>query len=423
MEKYVIGIDNGGTGTKAAVFDLKGNEIARFGRQTRAIIPRPGYTERDMEELWQANCSCIKGAVDKSGVDPRHIIGVAVAGHGKGLYPWGRNQKPAYNGIVSTDSRAWQFPEKWYREGIAQKLYPKLCQQLIPCQQAALLAWMKEHEPDTYDRIQWAFSVKDYIRFRLTGEAFCEVTDISGSGLMNIVEKRFERDLLEQLGIGEVYEKLAPLKYSYEYCGSVTPEAAGLTGLKAGTPVAGGMFDIDACAVAMDVTDPEQLCTIAGTWSINEYISKEPVTDGSVAMNSLFAVPGYFLVEECSATSAGNLDWFVQNLMSRCTVPPGKSIYQAADGLVAEVEPAQCEVYFLPFIYGSNSHPLGKGSFIGLTAYHGLSHLLRAVYEGVVYSHKTHIDQGTSKSGPHGRGRCEFAFMGTDVCRCVGLSG
>lgn len=393
MKKYVMGLDNGGTITKAAIFDLDGNEIARYGLHTKVITPKPGYTERDMEELWLTNCSCIRGAIEKSGIDPKQIMGIGVAGHGKGLYPWGKDGKPVGNGIISTDNRAWEYPEKWYAQGVIKELYPKLCQKILPCQQVSLLAWMKDNARESYDNIQWVFSVKDYIRFRLTGEAYCEATDISGSGLMDIKNRCFDRDMLEKLGIGEIYEKLAPIKYSHEFCGSITSEATSLTGLMEGTPVAGGMFDIDACAVAMDVTTPDKLCTIAGTWSINEYISREPVVDGSIDMNSLFAIPGYYLVEECSATSAGNLEWIIKNLLENYPVPPGKNIYDVTDKLVNDVNPQDSDVYFLPFLYGSNSHPLGKGAFVGLTSYHNLSHILRAVYEGVVYSHKTHIDR------------------------------
>ena len=155
----------------------------------------------------------------------------------------------------------------------------------------------------------------------------------------------------------------------------------------------GGMFDIDACAVAVDVTSPDRMCTIAGTWSINEYIAKEPVMDGTIAMNSLFAMPGYYLVEECSATSSGNLEWYLENCMENEKIPEGENIYSVVNAKVASVKPEECDVYFLPFLYGSNAHPLGKGAFIGLTTYHNKAHMLRAIYEGVVFSHKTHIER------------------------------
>jgi L-xylulokinase len=391
--EYVLGIDNGGTTTKAAVFDLKGNQIASAGRQTRMITPKPGYTERDMEELWKTNCECIRSAVEKSGIEPRRIVGAAVCGHGKGLYPWGKDGTPACNGIISTDGRAWEYPLRWKETGVTQALYPKLCQNIMACQQVSLLAWLKDHDRAVYDSIQWVFSVKDYIRFRLTGEAYSEMTDISGSGLINVRDACFDREILERFGIGEAYEKLPPLCRSCDMCGRITPRAARECGLAEGTPVAGGMFDIDACALAMHVTTPEEMCTITGTWSINEFISEKPITDGTVAMNSLYAIPGYYLEEECSATSAGNLEWLIRTVMDGFVPPDGQRIYDYLDDLVRSVPPQECNVYFLPFLYGCNTHPLGKAAFVGLTEFHTRAHLARAVYEGVAFSHKMHVER------------------------------
>ncbi len=399
MKQYAIGLDNGGTVTKAALFDLKGHEICVAAQKTQVLSPKPGYNERDMEVLWEANCSCIRQVLEKSGIDPAQVIGLAVCGHGKGLYLWGKNNKPAYAGISSTDNRAWRIVENWRRDGSFLTVYPQICQELMACQQAALLRWMKENEPVAYENIQWVFSVKDYIRFRLTGEAWSEVTDISGSGLMDVKNAVYDRWLLECLGIGEVYEHMAPMKYSSELCGTISREAAQKTGLPAGTPVAGGMFDIDACAIAMAVTTPGQLCTITGTWSINEFISPEPVTGAGIAMNSLYAIPGYYLLEECSATSAGNLEWVIKNCMDTGG-KTGNELYTYLSDLAGSVAPEESQVYYLPFLYGSNAHPLAKACFVGMTNYHTKAHMIRAVYEGVAYSHKTHIDRLLSVRQP-----------------------
>ena len=386
MGKYAIGLDNGGTIIKAAIFDMTGKEHGVATESTKLLTPRPGHTERDMEELWLQNCACIKAVLKETKVSPDDIIGVAVCGHGKGLYLWGKDDKPAYNGIISTDNRAWQYPEKWKKDGTFDKLYPRLCQQVMASQQASLLAWMKDHERAVYDNIKWEFPVKDYIRYKLTGEAFCEATDISGSSLMNVRDARFDKDLLETFGIGEVYDMLTPLRYSADHCGSITKEAANLTGLKEGTPVAGGMFDIDACAIAMAVTEPEHMCTITGTWSINEFISKSPITGTAIAMNSLYAIPGYYLIEECSATGVGNLEWMLKNISSG-------SSYNDINKMVGSVDPSDCEVYYLPFLFASNTHHLAKASFIGLTSFHETKHMIRAVFEGAAFSAKTHIDK------------------------------
>lgn len=392
IQRYVIGLDNGGTVTKAALFDLEGHEICVASRKTQVLSPAPGYNERDMEDVWEANCACICEVLKKSRVSPEAIAALAVCGHGKGLYLWGRNQRPAYRGISSTDNRAWRIVKNWYEGPVFKQVYPKICQKLLACQQAALLRWVKENEPGVYENIQWVFSVKDYIRFRLTGEAWCEATDISGSGLMDVLHGRYDRGLLKTLGIEEMYDCLAPLKYSGDICGRISGEAAKKTGLTRQTIVAGGMFDIDACAIAMAVTKPEQLCTITGTWSINEFISTKPLTGTDIAMNSLYAIPGFYLLEECSATSAGNLEWVIENCVNT-KARGGSALYNELSGLAGSISPENSDVYYLPFLYGSNAHALARASFVGMTNYHTKAHMIRAVYEGVAYSHKTHIDR------------------------------
>jgi L-xylulokinase len=393
MNTYLLGLDNGGTVIKAALFTLEGKEIGVASRATEITTPHSGWTERDMETLWEQNCACVRQVLADTGVKPEAIAGAAVCGHGKGLYPWGKDNKPAYRGIISTDNRAWKFPEKWKVEGTHAHLYDKLCQQFMACQQASLLAWFKEHDRTTYNNIGWAFSVIDYIRFRLTGEAFSEATNISGSGLINVRDACIDADLLAALGIPEAADMIPPIRYSSEKLGTITAAAAAKTGLKAGTPVAGGMFDIDSCAIAMSVTQPEDFCTITGTWTINEFISNAPVTGTEIAMNSLYAIPGFYLIEESSSTGAGNLEWVINNCFSNETPAAGKKMYIHLDEMAASVSAEDCNVYFLPFLQGSNRHPLAKASFIGLTSFHTRAHLLRSVYEGVVYSAKSHIDK------------------------------
>jgi L-xylulokinase len=346
-----------------------------------------------METLWDQNAACVREVIARAGVNACAVAGLAVCGHGKGLYAWGKDGKPAYNGIISTDNRAWKFPEKWKNEGTHAMLYERLCQQFMACQQVSLLGWFREKDRKTYDNIRWAFSVTDYIRFRLTSEAASEATNISGSGLMNVRDARIDADLLSTLGIPEAYDMIPPLCYSSDNCGTITKEAAEKTGLVPGTPVAGGMFDIDSCAIAMSITKPEDFCTITGTWTINEFISKKPVTGTAIAMNSLYATPGFFLIEESSSTGAGNLEWVLNNCFFNERPPAGKNTYAYFDRMAASVPVDSCDVYFLPFLQGSNRHPLAKGSFIGLTSFHTRSHILRSVYEGVVYSAKTHIDK------------------------------
>lgn len=392
--RYLLGIDNGGTFSKAALFDENGKQISVASVPTVTLIPKPGYTERDMNELWNVNVKAIRLAIEKSNINPEKIVGVSFSGHGKGLYLVGKDGRPAYPGIVSTDTRAWEYVKKWNKDGTAEKVYQKTFQEILACQPVSLIAWLKDHCPDVIRNTKYIFAVKDYIRYKMTGEAYAEYTDFSGGNLINLSTGEYDRELLSYMGLEEIYDKLPELKHSAEICGYVTKEVSELTRLPEGTPVAAGMFDVNACGIASGLSDEEKMCMIAGTWSINEYIARTPILNGSIALNSMFCIPGYYLIEESSPTSAGNMEWFIRNLMSyeKSEVQEkGKTIYEVTNRWVESIEPQDDEIIFLPFLNGSNEDALAKGTFVGMTAFHNKKHMLRAVYEGIVFSHLTHI--------------------------------
>lgn len=394
--RYFLGLDNGGTKTKAAVFDRTGKEIACCSVSSDAIMNRPDFVERNMEEMWQTNCTVIRMVLIKSKISARDIGGVGICGHGKGLYLWGKDGKPDGLGILSADNRAVSYLEKWRADGTEQNAFQLSCQHVMACQPVALLAWIRDNEPERYQNIRWIFECKDYVRFRLTGEARAEITDYSGTNLMELHTGQFSYRLLKLFGITEVEEALPPLCQAGEMVGRVTREAAGQCGLEAGTPVIGGMFDINACAMAAGILDSSRVCMIAGTWSINEYIRRKPVLDGSVLMNSLYCLPGYYLVEESSATSAGNNEWFVRELLPEAAKEAkraGRDIYEVVDSWVEEISPEDYVPVFLPFLMASNVNPRAQSCFIGLKASHTRKHLARSIFEGITFGHRYHLER------------------------------
>jgi len=396
MTTYFMGIDNGGTLCKAVIFDIRGTEIASASARLNMITPQAGFTERDMNELWSVNAKVIRQAIANAKIKAEEVRGVACTGHGKGLYLWGIDNKPCYNGIVSTDSRAWMYPEKWSNDGTADRVFQKTFQKILACQPVALLNWLKDNKPEVIPNIKWIFEVKDYIRFRLTGKAFAEITDYSGSNLMNIKDICFDRELLKEYGLEDLFDALPPIKYSTDFCGGVSKQASEETGLKEGTALAGGMFDIDACAIAMDITNDEKICVIAGTWSINEYISRKPVLNKSVMMNSLYCIPGYYLLEECSPTSAGNYEWFIDMFLAeekQKAKELGINVFEYCNSLAEKVSADEQNIIFLPYIFGSNYNPQAKASLIGLDSHHTRPQIIRAVLEGIVFCHMVHLEK------------------------------
>ncbi|NLM04026.1 MAG: carbohydrate kinase [Clostridiales bacterium] len=393
MKKYLMGLDNGGTMVKAALYDLEGHEVALASRKVEMLRSLPGHTERDCDVFFNANIEVIKEVLEKSGVKGEEVIGMAITGHGNGVYLVKEDGSTACNGIISTDSRAKDYVEMWYEDGTAEKVLPFTMQSVWAGQPIPILRWFKDNDKKVLDDTKWVFSCKDYVRFRLTGEAYGEITDMSGSGLMNVKEARYDADLLKEFGLQECIDKLPPLKSSEDICGYITKEIADITGLKEGTPVAGGSMDTHVSAIATGAVEKDKLCIVAGTWSINEYVDTVPVIDKDLFMTSFFPIDGHYLIMEASPTSASNLEWYLSEIMKDIKLEEGTSIYELSNELVQSVEADEANIIFLPFLYGTNVDANAKASFIGLNGWHTRAHVLRALYEGVVFSHRSHIDK------------------------------
>ncbi|MBM3889609.1 MAG: carbohydrate kinase, partial [Verrucomicrobia bacterium] len=132
----------------------------------------------------------------------------------------------------------------------------------------------------------------------------------------------------------------------------------------------------------------------AGTWGCNLYVAREPLIDKDLFMTSCYGVPGWYLMLEGSPTSAGNLEWFIAEFLGsekESLTAQSKSVYDLCNELVASVDARDLRLVFLPFLYGSNVHPLAKSCLVGLEGRHNRAHVLRAVYEGIVFAHHWHV--------------------------------
>ena len=394
-KKIVLGLDNGGTMTKAALYSIDGDEMAMVSVPVKPIMEKVGFVERDMTVLWQANARAVRQVIQKAGVDPEDIVGVAVTGHGNGAYFVDAAGEPVANGIISTDTRAKDYVEKWNQDGTYEKLLPKTMQIIWAGQLMPIIAWHMDHAKAKLDRVKWALGCKDYIRFCLTGEAYAELTDISVSSGLNLNTIDYDDEILDLFGIKAYKHILPPLKKCTDICGTVTEKAAKETGLIVGTPVVGGLCDVAACCIGTGVISSDNVCMVAGTWSINEFISKKPIISEDLFQTALYCIDDYWMILENSMTSASNLEWFVQNFMQSEKAEmaaDGKSVFDAVNAMVASIETEDCPIIFLPFLYGTNVNADAKSCFMGMSGLHQKAHLLRAIYEGVAFSHRSHLE-------------------------------
>ncbi len=399
MSKYLLGLDNGGTVIKAAVFDLDGNEIAVARGSVEMLSPERGHYQRNLQEVKDGNLKVIRDAIVKAGIQGSEIQAVAITGHGNGAYLIDKDGAPVFDGILSADSRAAEIVQKWNEDGAAQGIIPYTMQTLWPGQPPAIISWFKQNRPEVLQKARWVLQAKDYVRYLLTGEIYAERTDISGTSMYNVAGDCYDERIFSILGISEYYYLLPEVRNSSDICGYITPDIAEATGLNAGTPVAGGLFDIHAAAVAtgiVEATEVPRLSVIVGTWSINQYLTREPDIGVTPFMTSISSSPGNWLIMEGSATSASNLEWFICNFLQlekKEVCKNGKSIYDFCNAELHKTTAEDTDIIFLPFLFGSNIDSPIYGSLLNMRMRHKREHVIRAIYEGIVFSHRYHIDK------------------------------
>lgn len=394
MQKYLLGIDNGGSDIKCAIFDIEGNEISASSTQVPIEVPSPGFTERDANKVWLANVEVIKEAITRANIEVGDIVSIGITAYGNGLVYVDENIEPVYPAIVSTDDRAKDYCHKFRQDGTERKIFPYTRQTTWSAQPAVLLPWFKDNNKEVYQKTRWVLSMKDYIRYKLTGNLNGELTEASSTCLMNLDTKQYDKFIFETLGIEDSFDKMPPVLNSTDICGYISEDVACKTGLKEGTPVAAGYFDIDSNSLASGILSDDELCLIAGTWSINEFLTKDATKDFDARTNiaTLSYVDGLYLMEDSTPTSASNFNWYIQKIIKEYNPNITNSeIYDECNKLVEAKDPRDSDIIFVPYLFASATHPNAHGAFLNISAADDKSSLLRAIYEGVVFSSVHHV--------------------------------
>lgn len=378
-----LGIDAGNTGIKAVLFDPEGVELARAHRDTGGTCPAPGMVERDVARLRRDLDALIAELLAKSGRSGDDVAAVGTAGHGNGLYLLDEGGEPLA-AVQSLDTRAAGIVSEWEASGVANQAAAIALQRPWSSQTPTLLAWFTRHRPEVMARARHLLMCKDLVTHALTGAYVSDVSDMGGAGLLNLRSSAYDPSLLAAYGLDGCEGLLPRLLWPTQIAGTITAEAAARTGLKAGTPVVAGLFDVVAGAIGAGVTKVGQASMIVGTWSINQAIVAQPVPD---AFMSCGVSPGRFMAMENSATSAANLEWVAHNLLG------GHDAFARADALAAETPQRADAPLYHPYLYGTGSNPYARASLFGLAGWHGAGDMMRALFEGVAFAHLAHLDR------------------------------
>lgn len=390
---YYMGIDNGSSKIKCAIYNEEGKEISWASITPETLQPRPGYVERNPEQIWKDNCAVISLALNKAKIRPEQIASISLCGYGSGLCFLGDSLKALGNIIVSTDRRAENELNEMYLNGRANKIFQINHQKPWASQPAPLLEWFRLHEPKYLSQARTALAVKDYIRFRLTGELATDLTDASNNALVSPESNGFCDTLFTVSGIENSRHLFQyPILRPESIAGYVTTEAAEETGLKSGIPVAAGLYDVSACTIGCGCLDAKALAVTIGTWAMAAFIASNYSQTDESTIVTRSALDSQYLLEQGSATGTINLDWYLKQFIKKSHPEQTASeLYQYCSSIIRSTRPQQSDSLFVPYLFDSSTNPNAKAAFFHLSSEHTENSLLYAVMEGILLSAARHI--------------------------------
>jgi xylulokinase len=388
---YLLGIDVSTTGAKALLIDAAGKVIASATYEYPLSTPRPLWSEQNPQDWWQGTVSSVRAALDQAGLPGAAITAIGLTGQMHGLVLLNRAGEVLRPAILWNDQRTGpQCDEITRRAGGLARLLEWTGNAVLPGFTAPKLLWVRQHEPEVYERIAHLLLPKDYIRYRLTGELATEVSDASGTSLLEVVSRRWSAEMVNLLDIPAGW--LPACMESVEISGWVSPQAAALTGLAAGTPVVGGGGDQAAQAVGSGVVCAGVISVTSGTSGVVFAHQDDYAAEAQGRLHTFcHAVPGKWHVMGVMLSAGGSLRWFRDALGEperSAALLTGEDPYDIITREAGRVPPGCDGLFFLPYLSGERTphpDPQARGGFIGLTLRHTKAHLARAVLEGVTF--------------------------------------
>lgn len=395
-EALLLGIDVGGSVTKASIFGADGQLRASAGASSEVITTPGGVVERSMDELWAAVTNAIQSCLADPGVDPQQVIAVGVTGFGNGLFLFDADGNPVRNAIAAVDTRARDIVHEWRAAGYESGMHERTLQRFWSGQPLPLLKWLQRFESDALAQASRLVLSKDFVRFRLTGSLSAERSDLGSAGLWDPVAQRVPHELFAELGLPEVGELFDPEQVlePTDIAGEISAEAAAQTGLPQGIPVAAGTLDGLAGMLGSGVTQLHHLSIMSGTWGIQQVFSPAKDPTGELFQSLTPLESDRFLLVESTPNSMSNFDWFLRNLYVGNNGELTSDDYAELDRVIASTSLAKDDpLTFIPHVYSTPRNPSCSGSLSGLTADATPERLVRAVCEGVVFEHRVLIER------------------------------
>jgi len=397
MMPSILAFDLGTTALKCALHDLDGYVLAKASEEYQLITPDADSVEMEVETYWQAFKSAVAKALKESGVNPTEIKALGVSAQGETLILVDRDGKPLRRAIVWLDNRAQKEADELgdiFGHRHAFEITGQV--KLVPTWPASKILWLKQNEPEIFEKTGKFLLIEDYFLYRLTGEYVCEGSLVTSTCYWNFQTRAWWKEMLQELNVSE--GQLPQYRESGEAVGKLRPEIAAELGLSPNTVACTGALDQACGAIGVGNIKPGIFSENTGAALAICATVNQPILDPGNQMPCHYhGLPGLYMLH--TFTSGGIvMRWFRDEFAGpdmRVSRTSGLDAYDLMGMEAARVQPGCEGLVMLPHLQGAmapEANPKASGVFYGFTLRHGRGHFTRAIMEAVGFIVRRNIE-------------------------------
>ena len=395
--RYILAHDVGTTGNKATLYNEEGTLVGSSFAPYGTVYQHQGWAEQNPRDWWRSLCTSTRQLLHEAGIAPADVAAIVFSGQMMGAVPVDVQGQPTRDALIWADQRSVAQIDRVAQRIDPQRVYAITGHRLSASYSAGKILWLKDHEPEAYDRTHKFIHAKDFLVARLTGVFVTDPSDASGTNLFDLQGGGWSEELLAAFDIPR--DKLPDIRASTDVVGEVRPSVAEETGLAAGTPVVLGGGDGSCAATGAGVIRAGVAYNYIGSSSWIGVATDAPILDPEMrTFTWAHLVPGLFTPTGTMQAAGSSYQWARDVLAGAESLVAdhlGISPYDLMNREVIQSPPGARGLLFLPYLLGERSprwNPAARGAFVGLTIRHRPADLIRAVMEGITLNLRVILD-------------------------------
>jgi len=398
QEKYLVGVDLGTSGTKAALYQIDGKLISEASVEVSLFYPKPGVVEQENEDFYTSAAQTVKKCIESAGIEPKAIAAIAFDSQMAGVGLIDEDFKPVARFDSWLDMRCQPFIELMDKE--AGDRVTQLTGCPPTCDHGPKMLWWKSEQPDIYRKTAKFVMPGTYVAGKIAGlkadQAFIDHTYIHFSGFSDAQKTSWSNELCEHFGLD--MEKLPKIIDPCDIVGEVSESSAKAFGLAPGTLIAAGAGDTAANALGAGIVRPGMLFDVAGTAAVLAGCTDKFVADtkNRALLTMRSVIPGLWNPLAYIGGGGIALRWFRDQFFNTTqgkAISTSEELYSEMIALAEAVAPGSEGLFFSPHLGGRvcPSSPEMRGAWVGVSWSHSQAHFARSILESVAYEYAYYL--------------------------------